>query len=310
MAPNLISAVVLLLCAAGCVRRDGRNSDCRWPAETASRPADARHLSADAEFAEDLAIRYADTHYGLRTPYYVSAEAYDAARDRCMTALLEQAAKEHGIPTADVAASLGRNRAGIDIAVNLPFALLYGFLAAAVARMMWRRYPPAEHGWIPGAIMALFLSLVFAGGCTMFGELWSWVVETYRIGNDHMSYRAQRLPWVRHRPGLFAGALFVFWVAATARARKMRTDQSMPADRSLISYRQNGRADAARGDGLAPGTYWLVGSNRAGVRKPLFCSKFPVTPSFGHNFLSTAQLPVSRRCTGSPTRTFHKGISR
>jgi hypothetical protein len=46
--------------------------------------------------------------------------------------------------------------------VNLPFALLYGFVAVAAARMMWRRYPPAEHGWIPGIIMALFLSLVFA----------------------------------------------------------------------------------------------------------------------------------------------------
>jgi hypothetical protein len=90
---RLLSTVVLLLCATGCVRHDGRNSDCRWPAETASRPADARHLSADAEFAEDLAIRYADSHHGLRTPYYVSGEAYDAARDRCMAELFEQIAK-------------------------------------------------------------------------------------------------------------------------------------------------------------------------------------------------------------------------
>jgi hypothetical protein len=227
---HLISTVVLLLCAADCVRRDGRNSDCRWPAENANRPADAKHLSADAEFAEDLAIRYADTHHGLRTLHYVSGEAYDAARDRCMAALFEQIAKEHGVSSANVSGSLGRNRAEIDIAVNLPFALLYGFIAAAAARMMWRRYPPAEHGWIPGVIMALFLSLVFAAGCTMLGELWSWVAETYRIGNDHMSYRAQRLPWARHRANLFAGALIVFWVAASARARKMRTDHSMPAD--------------------------------------------------------------------------------
>ena len=227
---RLICTAVVLLCATGCVRRDGRNSDCRWPAEAANRPADARHLSADTEFAEDLAIRYADSHHGLRTPYYVSGEAYDAARDGCMAALFEQIAKEHGVPPANVSGSLGRNRAEIDIAANLPFALLYGFVAAAVARMMWRRYPPTEHGWIPGIIMALFLSLVFAAGCTMFGELWSWVVESYRIGNDHMSYRAQRLPWARHRSGLFAGALIVFWVAAAAGARKMKADYSVPAD--------------------------------------------------------------------------------
>jgi hypothetical protein len=229
---HLISTDVLLLCATGCLRHDGRNSDCRWPAETATRPADARHLSADAEFAEDLAIRYADKHHGLRTPYYVSGEAYDAARDRCMAALFEQIASEHGVPPASVSGSLGRNRAWLDIAVNFPFALLYCFVAAIAARMMWRRYPPADHGWIPGVIMALFLSLVFAAGCTMLGELWSWVAENYRIGNNHMSYRANRLPWDRHRPNLFAGALFVFWVAAAARARKMRTDHSMPADRA------------------------------------------------------------------------------
>ena len=227
-----LSTVVLLLCAAACVRRDGRNSDCRWPAENANRAATARHLSADAEFAEDLAIRYADTHHGLRTPYYVSGEAYDAARDLCMAALFDQIAKEHGVPTANVSGSLGHNRAWIDFAVNLPFALLYALIAGAAARMMWRRYPPAEHGWIPGIIMALFFSLMFAAGCTMFGELWSWAAETYRIGNNHMSYRANRLPWDRHRPSLFAGALFVFWVATAACARKMRTDHSMPADRA------------------------------------------------------------------------------
>ena len=226
----MISTVVLLLCLTGCIRRDGRNSDCRWPAESANRPADARHLSADAEFAEDLAIRYADTHHGLRTPYYVSGEAYDAARNRCMAALFDKIAKEHGVSRANVSGSLGRNRAPIDIAVNLPFAMLYGLVAAAAARMMWRRYPPVEQGWIPGVIMALFLSLVFATGCTMFGELWSWVAETYRIGNDHMSYRAQRLPWARHRANLFAGALIIFWMAATACARKMMTDHSIRAD--------------------------------------------------------------------------------
>src|SRR5207248_2582014 len=69
------------LTVVGCVRRNGRNADCKWPAEISGHFADARHLSADAEFAEDLAIRYADTHHGLRTPNYVSREAYAAGRD-------------------------------------------------------------------------------------------------------------------------------------------------------------------------------------------------------------------------------------
>ena len=55
--------VLVLFCAAGCVRREGRNSDCRWPGETGEHPASEWHLSRDAEFAEDLAIRYADVQY-------------------------------------------------------------------------------------------------------------------------------------------------------------------------------------------------------------------------------------------------------
>jgi len=228
---HLMATLVLLLCATGCVRRDGRNSDCRWPREPANDPADARHLSADAEFAEDLAIRYADTNHGLRTRYYVSGKVYEAARDRCMGVLFEQIAREHGVPAKRVSESLGRNRAHIDAAVILPFALLCCFIAVAVARIMWRRYPPSE-GWIPGAIIALFLSLVFAIGSTMLGEQWSWLTESYRIGNDHMSYRVQRLFWVRHRNELFVGALIVFWLAAaTEGARQMRSKHSLPAGR-------------------------------------------------------------------------------
>ncbi len=228
-----MATLMLLLCAVGCVRRDGRNSDCKWPAETAEYPADARHLSADAEFAEDLAIRYADTHHGLRTPHYVSGEAYGAARDRCLGTLFEQIAKAHGVPAGKVSSSLGHNRAHIDIAVNLPFVLLYCFAAAAVARTIWRRYPPAEHGWIPGAVMTLFFSLVFAAGSTLVGEMWCLLAESIRIGNGHMSYRVQRLWWVRHRTELFAGAVIVFWLSGAAAASRMWSNHSLHANRVL-----------------------------------------------------------------------------
>jgi hypothetical protein len=229
---HLVAALVFLLCSTGCVRRDGRNSDCRWPAETAYHPADAWHLSADAEFAEDLAIRYADAHHGLRSPNYVSGEAYAAARDRCMGTLFQQIAKEHGVPVEHVSGALGRNRVHIDVAVNLPFVLLCCFAAVAVARTIWRRYPPAERGWVPGVIMALFISPVFAAGSTTLGEMWAWVAESWRIGNDHMSYRVDRLLWATHRTELFAGALIVFWLAAIGNARHVRSKHSLPADRA------------------------------------------------------------------------------
>jgi hypothetical protein len=217
-----VSWIVLVVLATshGCIRRDGRNSTCRWPGETSRHPASPSHLSADAEFAEDLAIRYADTHYGLRTPNYVSGEVYGSERDRCMNSLFHQIAVQHGIPVELVSSALGRNRARIDAAVNVPVGLCYLFATWLGVQLIWRKYPPAEHGWIPGTILALFVALMMAGGCVMAGEVWSSFAETYRIGNGHMSYRAGRLWWARHRFELFVSALAVFCLAAGAAAHR------------------------------------------------------------------------------------------
>ncbi len=219
---RLVIVMVFLLGAGGCIRRDGRNSDCRWPGETSNHPVSASHLSADAEFAEDLAVRYADAHFGLRSPN--PSENYGAERDRCMERLFEEIGKEHGVSVEQVSGSLGQNRAYIDMVEVLPFALLYSLAAIVGARMLWRRYAPAENGWAPGITMALFVSLALAAGGTMLGEVWNWFVEGYRIGNQHMSYRANRLLWARHRYELFGAAVMIFWLAAINAARRMRLE--------------------------------------------------------------------------------------
>ena len=216
----IVIAIVFVLCVSGCVRHDGRNSDCGWPGETSNRPVSARHLSADAEFAEDLAIRYADTHFGRHSP--TPSENYEAERDACMERLFEEVGKEHGVPVGQVSDSLGRNRAYIDLAELLPFALLYGLAAIVGVRVIWRRYPPAEDGWTSGIAMTLFISLAFAATSALLGEVWNWVVEGHRIGNSHMSYRAERLFWANHRFELFIAALLIFWLAAILAARRVR----------------------------------------------------------------------------------------
>ena len=225
MSPGLRCAIVMVVAlgASGCVRRDGRNSDCTWPAETSSHSASPRHLSADAELAEDLAIRYADAHFGIRSPN--PSEQYPAERDRCMQRLFAEIAKEHGVPVEQVSASLGRNREYINAAEVLPIALLCSLAASWGASVIWRRYPPAEAGWAPGITMALFVSLAFAMGSTMFGEQWNWFVEAHRIGNNHMSYRADHLFWAQHRFALLIAALLIFWLAATYAARRARLKQ-------------------------------------------------------------------------------------
>lgn len=211
--------LAVLLVTGACVRRDGRNADCRWPAESPPAAANAWHLASDAELAEDLAIRYADTHHGLRTPGYVSGEAYVAARDRCLGTLLGTAARAHGTPAEQIGRALGGNRAAIDTAVNLPFLLIAGLLACLAARWIWRRYPLRE-GWMPGVVMTLFLALSFAFAGVMLGEMWSWLVEGWRLDNGHMSYRAIRLPWARYRTELWTGMLVMFLAISALVARR------------------------------------------------------------------------------------------
>lgn len=213
-----------MLTAAGCVRRDGRNSDCKWPSASVGRDGGPRHLSADAEYAEDLAIRYADAHFGLHTPHYVSGKVYESARDRCMQQLFQLVAQDHGVSVAQVSASLGRNRAHIDVSETLPFLLLYCLAAAAVARILWARYPPHDQGWTPGVSMALFLSLAFAAGGTMVAEALSGLIESFRVGNSHMSYRLQRLLWAQHHAAMFISLLILFWLAE-ARAAMRRVNE-------------------------------------------------------------------------------------
>ena len=215
--------IFLALSVTGCVRREGRNDDCKWPGEITRHAAGPRHLSADAEFAEDLAIRYADTHYGLRTRGYTSGANYDAQRDQCMESLFAQVAAEHNVPVALVSGALGQNRAIVDLATNLPLLVLYCLAAVVTGRWLLRRYPPVEHGWAPLVLMALFIAIAAAVGSSMLGESWAWFVEGLRVGNGHMSYRAQRLWCVRHRAIWFASAVIVFLLVVAACSKPVRT---------------------------------------------------------------------------------------
>lgn len=219
--------LVLLMCAGGCMRQEGRNEDCRWPGETRNHPPTSRHLSADAEFAEDLAIRYADRHYGLHTPGWVSWEVYGDARDHCMADQFDQIAKEHGVSAQVVSASLGQNRVLVDLAESLTFFFFYCVAAAMATRILWRRYVPIDHAWIAPGIMLVLISLVFAIGGTMLGEIWAGLIESFRIGNGHLSYRSWRLLWSRHHIEIFVGMLFLFWLIAAEMYRRSQASATL-----------------------------------------------------------------------------------
>jgi len=162
-----------------------------------------------------------------------------------MGRLFGEIANQHNVPIERVYGSLGQNRAYIDLAINLPFGLIYGLVAVAVARAIWRRYPPTESGWLPGATMILFLSLALPVGFIMLGDIWARIAETYRVGNGHMSYRADRLLWVRHQSALFLTAFITFWAAAEVTRRmlgKYSRSEATSKSTTLKQVERPGRA--------------------------------------------------------------------
>jgi len=117
--------------SAACNRRVSPNSNCEWPHETAialdlTKPAQRRHVSDDAGVAEDLAIRYADSHSGPRSGHFAGLEEYARTREQCRAALFQAIADNHGVTQERVRESLEDRRTSFDLAVILSFAVLYG----------------------------------------------------------------------------------------------------------------------------------------------------------------------------------------
>jgi hypothetical protein len=220
--------LLLLLSLPGCAGVDRYNSNCEWPRETPaaldmSDSAQRQHLSDDAHEAEDLAIRYADAHNGIHSGHFKGEGAYSQARDQCMAALLGTIATTHGVTEAQVREGLTQRREYLDVLVILSFAVLYGFVAGALARRIWQRFPP-DDGWIAGAIATLLMSTVVSAAGLFLGEIWSGIIENIRVGNGHLSYRLDRIPWTHHRFALFIGGLLLFWLIAAFQYRRHPTE--------------------------------------------------------------------------------------
>ena len=189
-------------------------------------PADQMHLTEDALAAEDIAIRYADRTHGPCAKT-IDVDLYVAARKRCMTELFDVIAGNHEVSRKQVLESLTLRRMGSDLAVFLPFALLYVFVAFAVAKRLRRRFP-LDEGLITAGAVILVSSLLASTLCVFAGEAWAFYAESVRIGNGHLSYRAMRIPWIYLRSELFACGVLAFWLIAVFRYWVGRDDPGIP----------------------------------------------------------------------------------
>lgn len=174
------------------------------------------HLSADLEFAEELAVRYMDAHYGPGDP-----KAAAQAKNRCMGILLVEIGNEYGITAQEAFKSLGKRSLWADLAMNLPLILLCALAADFLIRRLFGRYPPNE-GWTVSIIMITLASVVFGAAALLFGQQWSVLAESIRVGTGHLSSRSFRLPINRHPGEAFAFAVGLFLTVAVLRCWRKR----------------------------------------------------------------------------------------
>ena len=171
--------------------------------------SDRRHLRFDAITAEDVSIRWADVHVGLRLEY-------DQKQYECMQMLFQGVAKQHGVDVAVVHQYSKRRDLFVDGAVVFSFGILYVCATYIFTGRIRRRFPDEDSSfWIMTLTMAVGVSLVGV----MVGNLGSIVIEGVLLNSGHLSYRMNRIPFRQYWALLFACGFVIFMFLALMRSR-------------------------------------------------------------------------------------------
>ena len=210
----LVLAAAIIL--TGCVRSVDHPiyPTCAWIEEDdrsldLAKFSNRRHLRFDAETAEDVSIRWADQRFHL-------LPEWGPRQNECMETLFQGVAKQHGVNVATVRQYSRKRDVVVDAAVVLSFGVVYAVAAYILAGRIRRRFPPDEHGfWVMTVAMAIGLGLVGV----MLGGLWSIVVEEFRIGSGHLSYRMDLIPVRQHWAVMWVCWFMVFMLAGLVRFR-------------------------------------------------------------------------------------------
>ena len=195
---------------------DGRDRRCELPADPVrpldlARREDRAHLRDDAATAESWAIAYADVSPARRE----SPAAYAQATNDCMAVLFAQVSRVHTVAPDVVREYSRRRNRWFDAMVFLGLGTMYVMAAYTMAGRIAIRFPVEE--WVAGAFAILALSLAVAFVAVSIGDALSIGAEILRVGNGHLSYRADRLPWRRHHAFEFAAGIGLFWLLSLLR---------------------------------------------------------------------------------------------
>lgn len=204
------------MCLSGCLRRP-IGEDCGWPPDPRSGPldlnksADRDHLREDIETAEDQAIRFMDS------PRSKGIDS-NTAWKQCFIKLSSIVVTDHRLTPSQYDAVIGTRPPGWDLGVGIAWALLYAWAARAAAKRIWR----GQGATGGGILMMTYVSLAFAALGDLLGEQWAGSWEDVRLGNGHIGYRLDRVPWGHHRVALFGAGLVLFWLIAALCSRAAR----------------------------------------------------------------------------------------
>jgi hypothetical protein len=203
--------LIVTITLTGCARPGDHpvSPNCVWSEDDPSfldlrKISDRRHLRFDAVTAEDMAIRWADQHFG-------HLPQYDQQSAQCMETLFQGVAKHHGVDVAVVRQYSQARDTVADAMVFLSFGILYVLAAFILTGRIRRQFPPGDSGfWIMTLAMAVGVSLVGV----LVGGLSSIVIETFLLNSVHLSYRMNRIPFRQHWPMLFVCCFVVFGLVA------------------------------------------------------------------------------------------------
>src|SRR5436190_2244498 len=211
----------------GCIDRNRVNKTCEWTGDSAFRidpqnAAHQKHLVADAQLAEELAVRYADAEFNRLYGYEAHGGLIEHGRVRneCMARLVATIENSHGITTQQVAIARGQRNRLFDVAVGLLFLPVYCFGATVVCLVLRRRFSSDRRhvGLLAKSLTSVAASFIGV----QVGELWLDVWEAVRVGNGHMSsFRAATSNrWSQQHHGAeLVGGILLFWVIALFYAR-------------------------------------------------------------------------------------------
>ena len=232
----VVAVALMLLMAVMLSKRlpapaaNGQARRCEIPAEPPrplhlDRFADRTHLRADSATAESWAIAYGDVSPRRQQ----GAGQYADVRDRCMAMLFARISQRHGIDVSTVRDYAQQRDFVFDAAVLLVFAFAYVVIAHQLVGAVTRRFIDDERFALVAAVIIVSAMTVFAA--VLVGDSWSIGAEVLRVGNGHLSYRTERLPWQLYRPAIIATALGVFWLVAAVR---IRTEKMQAAERRAL----------------------------------------------------------------------------